>query len=332
VPFELPPADRLAIRGLFLERLIPIISDSTWEKTFFSNLFYESISKFLETPRDVTRLTNALSVTFRAAAGEVNPVEFVALESLRLFRPTVYHVVRENREMFTGSGPTDYTRPSRDDLNAFHKSWLEQLRQSQPQYAEPVQALIGRLFPKLQSVWGNTNYGSEWEARWRRELRVCSEDIFPVYFSLAVASGDLSNAEMRRLLAAAQDPSQFAGELLKLKQQVRPDGMTRLSAFLDRQQDYTESEVPAQHIEPIISVLLDVGDDVVTPGELGVGFSGVGDNILIAQVIGQLLKRVEREARFRILERAFAGGKAIYTMQEAVVHLGQQQGRYPESL
>ena len=329
VPFELPPADRLAIRDLFFEQLIPILSDAELDKTYFLNVFYESISKFLKTPRDVTRLTNVLSVTFRAVAAEVNPIEFVAVESLRLFCPTVYHTVRENREMFTGSGPSDYTRPSRDDLTAFHKRWLEELRQSQPQYAEPVQAMIRRLFPKLASVWGNTNYGPDWEEGWRRELRLCSEDIFPVYFSLAVASGDLPNAEIRGMLAAARDGSQFARGLLSLKQQPRPDGTTRLSAFLDRLQDYTRSEIPTENIEPIISALLDVGDELLTPGELGgVGFSRVSDNMLIARVIRQLLKRVDRENRFGILGRAFSSGRAIYVMQETVAILGQQQGRY----
>jgi predicted KAP-like P-loop ATPase len=293
------------------------------------NLFYESISKFLETPRDVTRLTNALSVTFRAVAGEVNAVDFVAVESLRLFCPTVYHVIRENREMFTGSGPTDYTRPNRDDLAAFHERWLGKLRQSQPQYAEPVKAMVVRLFPKLASIWGNTNYPSEWEAGWRRELRVCSTDIFPIYFSLAVASGDLSNAEIQRILATAQDAAQFARELLTLKQQVRPDGWTRLSAFLDRLQDYTRSEIPTQHIEPIVSVLLDVGDELGTPGELaGAGPRGASDSILITGVVWQLIKRLDMQTRFNILERAIAGGRAVYMTQEIVATLGQQQGRY----
>lgn len=331
VPFELPPADRLAIRGLFLERLVPILSDAKLDKTYFSNVFYESISKFLETPRDVARLTNALAVTFRAVAGEVNPVDFVAIESLRLFCPEAYDIVRSNQEMFAGDSPTDWRRPTREELKEFHDEWIKPLASSNPDHAELVRAMLKRLFPRFNSVWENIQYGPNWESRWRRELRICSEDIFPVYFSLAVPRGELSNSEIKSILEEARDAARLSERLCRLAEEMRPDGKTRLSAFLDRLQDYTESGVPSENIEPIVSALFDVGDKLVAPGELsGVGIFTVGDNFLMGQVIWQLLKRVEGEARFRILERTFAVGKAIYIMQEAVVVLGQQQGRYTD--
>jgi len=331
VPFELPPPDRLAIRGLFLERLVPILSDAKLDNTYFLNVFYESISKLLETPRDVIRLTNVLSVTYRAVAGEVSPVDFVAIESLRLFCPEIHELVRDNQEMFAGDSPTEWRRPTREELTKFHDEWLERLASSKPDYVEPVRSMLNRLFPRFNATWENIHYGPDWESRWRRDLRICSEEIFPVYFSLAVPSGELSNSEIQTILAEAGDPGRFSERLLKLAKETRPDGRTRLSAFLDRLQDYTVSDVPIENIEPIIAVLFDVGDKLVAPGGLGgVGMRGIADNVLIGQVIWQLLKRLEREARFGILERAFGSGNAIYIMQEAVVVLGQQQGRYAD--
>jgi len=334
VPFELPLADRLAIHSLFFERLDAILSETDpkhFDKTYWLNLFYESISEFLETPRDVVRLTNALSVTFRAVVGEVNPVDFVAIESLRLFCPDVYEEVRRNRDMFAGSAPTDWKKPTRADLTAFHDGWVRQLGAAQPPYLEPVKAMLKRLFPKLESVWGNTQYGSEWESRWTRDMRVCSEDIFPVYFSFAVPRGDVSSSEIRSILAGAHDRALFCDKLSELAKETRPDGKTRLSAFLDRVQDYTGTEISIQDIEPIVVALFEIGDDLIAPGRMGVvGLSQVGDDLQLSRIVWQLLKRVDANNRFPILEKAFRHGRAIYLMQHAVVVLGQQQGKYPE--
>jgi predicted KAP-like P-loop ATPase len=333
VPFELPLADRLAVHNLFFERLDAILSGldpGQFDKTYWANVFSAGISQFLETPRDATRLTNALSLTYRAVEGEVNPVDFVAVESLRLFCPEVYHAIRSNREMFVGSAPTDWKRPTREDLTAFHEEWRKELGSSNPGFVQPVQAMLQMLFPKLESVWGNTQYGLEWESSWRRKLRVCSDDVFPVYFSFAIPRGDLSNSEIQSILAAARDQTHFSERLRQLAKEIRPDGKTRLSAFLDRLQDYTETQIPAKDIEPIVLALFDIGDEFVLPEQMGLGLSRFGNDVLMGQVIWQLLKRVDRNTRFRILEEAFRQGRAIYMMQRTVVVLGQQQGRYPE--
>lgn len=335
VPFELPAADRITVYRLFFERLDPILAGidaSRFDKTYWGNVFHNGISIFLNTPRDVIRLTNALSVTFRAVETEVNPVDFVAIETLRLFCPNVYNVIRNNREMFAGAAPTNVVHPTKDELSKFHDEWTGQLAASNSDYVEPVRAMLRRLFPKLESVRGNTQYGGpDWKSCWRRELRICSEHIFPVYFAFALPSGAISNVEIQSILSEADDPTHFSERLLRLAKQSISDGKSPLAAFLARMQDYTGAEIPIDHIEPIVMALFEIGDELIIPGQMGmVGFTEVGNDILMAQITWQLLKRVDADARFRILDRAFREGKAIYMMQHAVVVLGQQQGKYPE--
>ncbi len=332
VPFELPLANRAAIHHLFFERLDPILSGvkaSRFNKTYWGKVFQEGISVFIRTPRDVVRLTNALSVTFRAVAQEVNPIDFIAIETLRLFCPDVYNVIRNNREMFAGGAPDNLWHPTKDEVARFHDGWIRQFTAANSDCAEPVRSMLRRIFPKLESVWGNTQYGGpDWGSRWRKELRICSEDIFPVYFAFALPSGAISNLEIRSVLAEADNPARFGNRLGELARQTALGGKARLSVFLDRMQDYTGAEIPVDHIEPIILALFSVGDDLIVPGQMGlVGFT---NDMLIARITRQLLKRVDAGDRFRILDRAFREGKAVYMMQHAVIDLGQQQGKYPE--
>lgn len=73
-----------------------------FDSTYWGNVYFDALDHFIDKPRDIVRIVNALSVTYPAVAGEVNPVDYVALEFLRLFEPLAYQVIRDNREMFAG--------------------------------------------------------------------------------------------------------------------------------------------------------------------------------------------------------------------------------------
>lgn len=339
IPFELPQADRLSIRRLFDEKLNAILSDvdrSDFDGAYWLNIFHEGIDKFIETPRDVIRFSNALAVTFRAVIGEVNPVDFIAIECLRLFSPDVYGVIRGNREMFAGSAPNGLIPPTKADLDRFHSSWLQDLEKSaSPVARKAVVDMLKRLFPKLQSVWSNVQYGFEYESTWRRNKRICSADIFPIYFSLSVGGGALSNSEIRTLLSKGGDQTAFSAGLLDLAKQFRADGRTRLSEFLERLEDYTTDKIPPEHIGPIILSFFDIGDALIIPADERRGMTGRGNDIRIGRVRWQLLKRLEPAQRFATLQQGFEKGHAYYLMWRLVGALREQQGklegRQPES-
>jgi predicted KAP-like P-loop ATPase len=334
VPFELPLVDRLSIRNFFFEKLNPALSrveSKTFDQTYWGNIFFEGIDKFLETPRDVVRFTNTLAVTLGAVSGEVNPIDFIAIESLRIFCPEVYEYVKNNRQMFTGHGANRLGGATAQELREFHDRWLGQLRELKPGYEVAVKNMLMRLFPKLKSVWGNTNYGPEWEAQWRRDLRVCSEDIFPTYFTLTVATGELSNSEMEAILTIADSSQRFGAEILKLAQQIRPDGKTRANAFLDRLQDFTENEISLDRIEPVVFALWDIGDQLVIPEDERSGSLDYGNDVQIGRVNWQLLKRLDAGRRFETIRRAFEVGRGLFITQRAFIALGQQQGLYGDN-
>jgi len=333
IPFELPLVDRVSIRELFFEQLNKIIAgvdSKSFDQTYWGNIFLEGIDKFLETPRDVVRFTNTLTVTFGAVIGEVNPVDFIAVEALRMFCPMVYDLIRRNREMFTGHATDSVRRPGRDDLAKFHNDWLDRIRGTIPLFEAPIKNLLQRLFPKLQGVWQNTQFGPDWESEWRRKLRVCSDSVFPVYFSLTVPTGEISNTEMQAVLHNAGNAERFGAEILKFAKQIRPDGKTKASVFLTGLQNYTDSDIAVERIEPIVSALLDIGDLLVQSEGPSSGLFDLGIDVEVGRVIWQLLKRLEAPRRFEILRGAFEKGRALYVIQKTLIVLGQQQGLYGE--
>ncbi|MBD1888108.1 P-loop NTPase fold protein [Coleofasciculus sp. FACHB-SPT9] len=333
VPFELPIPNKNLLRRLLFEKLNFVLADTPTQlldRNYWGNIYYQGIDQFITNTRDITRLINTLSMTYPAVQGEVNSVDFIAVESLRVFCPTIYDIIRKNPKAFAGDTDTKgFISATADELKSLYNSWIAQL---QDEDKEPVKRLLLILFPKLSAIWGNnTQYVAQQELTWRRQLRVCSLEVFPVYFRLALPEGELSNTEMKAILALAGDAKAFGETLVELANQKRPEGTTQVRIFLEQLEDYTEKEIPLNSIPSIVQALLDVGDRLLRPEDEPCGMFDFGNDIRIERIISHLLRRLEEPARFEVLKQAMSDGKAVLTIVDKVVVLGQQHGKFGAS-
>lgn len=304
LPLELPLLDKTSLRHLFFEKLDAILADTPsemFDRIYWSNVYFGAIDHFINTPRAVVRFINTLSVTYPAVKGEVNAVDFVAIEAIRVFCPLAYDIIRKNPGVFTGVDVDD-------NLKLFHESWLAEIPEKD---REPIKVLLKHLFPKLEAIWENTHYPPSWLSTWRKQRRVCSPDVFHIYFHFAVPEWDISNAEMKAFLALAQDPNTFGRQLLQLANQKRPDGTTRVRVFLERLWDYSEKEIPLEYIPSVIQAFFDIGDKLLCPEDEPRRLADFGNDIRIMRVIWRLLRRLSKPERFEILKLGMAIGESL---------------------
>ncbi|MDO8885967.1 P-loop NTPase fold protein [Candidatus Oleimmundimicrobium sp.] len=328
IPFELPVPDKAALRKWLFEQLGLIFADTPEEladQIYFANVYWDGIDHFINTVRSIKLLTNTLKINYHPVKGEVNSVDFITIETLRLFVTKVYHLIRFNPDMFAGKVDSYgvAAQHAKDTLKAFHEEWVKQLPEND---RDSVKKLLARIFPKLDYVFGNTIHG---DSEWRRQLRICSSDIFPVYFRLAVPEGEIAYSEMRTILMLGKESTAFGNKLLGLVQQHRPDGSTRVSAFLERIEDFTQKDIPKEQIPEILQALFDVGDKLLVLEDEGRGLFSWGNDIRIGRIMFQLLKRYDsQEERFKILQKVFRDGQAVSVIVGEVAVLGQQHGKY----
>jgi len=185
-----------------------------------------------------------------------------------------------------------------------------------------------RLFPKLEAVYHDTYCDEKNESRWRKHLRVCSLDIFPNYFRLTLTEDEFSDTEAKALLALTNDAKAFGENLIELANQKRKDGTTQARVSLERIEDYTEQEIPANNIPSIVQALFDVGDQLLRPEDEPQGMFDFSNDIRIGRIISQLLRRLDEQARFEMLKEAMSNGNALSIIVREVVTLGQEQGKY----
>jgi predicted KAP-like P-loop ATPase len=326
VPFELPRPDRTALRQALLKRLDAVMAETPegrFDSMHWNNIFHSGLDPLITVPRDVVRLTNALCVTYPAVVGEVNPVDFIAIEALRLFLPGVYDAIRTAPGEFTG-----YAYPRGHDAGhikqraqTFHESWLKTI-------SEPLQAstkdMVERLFPRLESVWGNMHYGADSVGEWRRQLRICAPEVFPTYFKLSLSQDAVSRADIDALLATTQSSASFA-EVLEAAARVKgTDGVSKVPALLDRFMDHVASEVDAANVRPIIEALFDVGDRLLLAADQDAAMFGSGNETRVGRIAYHLLKKVEPAQRAALLIRALDKGRAMRCSQFLIVSLAQE--------
>lgn len=163
--------DKTSLRKAFFQHLDQILintPENLFDKTYWGNIFYEGIDPLIEVPRDIVRITNALIVTYPSVKGEVNPIDFIALEILRIKLPELYNTIRSNSSSFVGHR-NEFDKTLSTQLKQFHENWLSNVPSG---IQEGIKDMMKRLFPKLEFVFFNITYGAEWEEEWRKSLNL----------------------------------------------------------------------------------------------------------------------------------------------------------------
>ena len=325
-PFSLPTVDRLRLRKKLFTELDEILESRplrNFDQTHWGNVYFDGLDQYIEKPRDIVRLINVLSVTYPAVAGEVNPVDFIALEFLRVFEPEIYGTIRDNKEMFAGSSDSSYQRNNEPE-KAFHKTWLGNLH---PERHDDVKDLVARLFPKLENVFGNTHYGSSWSTQWRRDLRVCAPEVFDIYFQFGVSTDVLSRAELDELVVVASETEEVIAILRTASGIHRPDGTTKAREILEKLRDVADDLSPVA-VTSLLRALFAVGDVLLSPGDEQ-GFLGVPNRWRLHRAVKNLLQKVPVEDRetllFDLTERGNALALVVQVIDRIEEYLSKQE-------
>jgi predicted KAP-like P-loop ATPase len=256
--------------------------------------------------------------------GEVNAVDFIGIEALRVFEPAAYEIVRGNQDRFAGiGGPLSRYRGNDKALREFHESWLGRFRNQ-----DQLRSLLLILFPELSIIWRNTVHGEESRAEWRQDLRICSPSVFPTYFRLTIPESGIGRAEIQAILDSSTDSTGFANNLRTLMGQRRPDGMSRARTFLESMEDLVP-QLEQDRIEPMIRGLLAMGDELNLPGDAG-GMFDFDNTIRVVRLFRKLLRRMGDAERERIVLALVETDAALCAALDVVRTLGNDHGMFTD--
>ena len=306
VPVELPLVDRVALRAALFKRLEEVLRETpegSFDQAHWTKVYHNGIDPLIQVPQDVVRLTNTLKVTYPSVRGEVNTVDFIALETLRVFLPDLYDVIRANPNQFCSHSRDDRDESDQNAARVFHEQWMSEVPET---LRGSTQALLEHIFPDIEQG----GRGSDWLAECRRNLHACHPEVFPTYFRLSVPPGAVSRSEMTALLALAGAPVDFGNALVQAMKEKRPDGLSKARALLERLMDHVEKDIPDAQIPTVIQALLNVGDALNDPADER-GVFDLSNVSRASRPVYRLLKRVGADQRAGVLEPAIQSGNAV---------------------
>lgn len=295
-PFVLPVVPRAKLlRKLAddLDNLLARIGAVEFDQDRWVNVFHEGLDHLVRRPRDIVRIINALFVTLPPMRGEVNVVDFIALEFLRTFAPTTYRAIRENKERFVGGAGR--ARENRDvgGEQQFHSQWIEDVPHEQ-QHA--IRNIVRRLFPRLQRAWDNVEYDASEVRRWSAAARIAAPDHYPKYFEFSVPEDTVSRAELRALIALGDDGDAIENEWRAAMGTRRTDGETKADDLI--RMLIERDDLDTIFARTCLTAVLRIADAFVgDPANRPRGFFGVPPYSRMYWLINHLVARLPAETR-----------------------------------
>ena len=255
VGFDVPPVEQAKLQRVLFAKLDEVLAVPKFAKNFnqhrWANLFVPGLAPYFRTLRDVRRFLGVLDVQISGMAPhgslEVNPIDLIALEVLRVFEPAVYHLLPGRKESLTKARDPRINLSEKGEQEA--RRLAELVDAAQPRNKAAAEEVLKQLFPKL-TVGSDEHY--------YRQLRVCHTDIFDRYFLLSLPEGDISQTDLDALLASTENREQLVTQFRAFeKRGVLPVVLHRLEAY--------KQEVDQAHAVPFIAALFDIGDDLPEP-------------------------------------------------------------------
>lgn len=208
VSLPLPPVTPENLRKMAYQELDKLLDKhkielSKNEAGTFGYEFQEAFDSKLKNPRLVKRYINRLTFLFPILLNEVNIFDLMLIEAIHVFYPKLYGIIRDNPKIFLGQG---FSWEFDFDIGRFEEKKREKILKEEidsfsEREQEKIKQIITKLFPKTQSVLGNTHYNSGWNTTWAKEKKITSPDYFLRYFNYGIPINDISDIELQEFLS-----------------------------------------------------------------------------------------------------------------------------------
>ncbi len=206
VPLKIPVAQQGALKDYFIESINNVlksnsISLSEEEMERFSNQFSTNILIAVKTPRLIHRYTNSISFSIPLLNGEVNMVDLMLIEAVKVFYPEYYNFIKSNTEYFFRPRQRPQSRldePKEDPLSVNFESLGRDISARQK---GSIKNLLSELFPALNSVYYAFGYPEEQSLQLKKGKRIGSTDYFNRYFSYCVIKGEISDLSFEKFIS-----------------------------------------------------------------------------------------------------------------------------------
>ena len=321
VPFDIPFASEQAIQNLLfgqIDSIIKNLPEDKWDKGYWGNIYFGGLRYFFKTIRDINRFINILKLNYHAVTDEVDMIDFISITCLQVFKPSLYHSIKNNKELFTTGTIQYFPKSERYDKNQLvehTKEFIDKLTNKETEYLQkPLKEILSILFPKLPINNESFTHSYFNDEELHKGCHVSCPEFFDIYFKFALSQNDLSNKLFLSIINSTNNRKQFENNIALLIKE------NKIDIFLDRLENYTRLDIPFENIETIVSVLMDYGDFFPEGKE---SRYSLNNKIKLLRIIYQLSQRfIKFDDKYNLFRNAIQNtDQSINTIVDLVAYI-----------
>ncbi|MEE5137994.1 P-loop NTPase fold protein [Pseudomonas alliivorans] len=322
--FDLPAVPPFLVHSILGEELALLagrfanqaneFSEARWGNAY-ANFIQPSVRNLRDAKRLLTSVTVHLPLHVSNDVFEVNIVDFLVLEAVRVFEPDLHEILIVERDLVLQKGR--FQSDNREDQN---RTAAKRLLEKIPEHRRAVaQEALTDLFPALEWAFGGMAYGPEFRQQWHAEKRVCASRYFSRYFELQTAVGEISEASFLRFIDAIASEE-------ALKEMIDEVDAQSLLPSLVARLDESAHRLPTANAQTLLTGMFSIAQRLVHLR--GNGFSSPW--ISAWRSISSYLRRIPDDIRGRIATDALRDTKAL-SVAAMLIHLSDPADYKQES-
>lgn len=260
---ELPRVDHHRLLYILDSRLKfltnHIRNDAKW-----AFLVRDGLARWINSPRDVVRISNAVQFLWPAIKGELDPADFLAMECLRLFEPRTFAWIRENRDFIFSDGR--FFMKQEEEKKEYFESFVKTMNDEERRGV----SVLGLLFPSISRIItvGSVSFNSL-EVNYRQRRGINSEAGFDTYFGLSPSIDSIRKSSIDEIVYSLDQKETLVHRLkVFLSAENRRNEKMISKLFEELRYFFSDKENPEPSLS-LFEAIFEIGEDVLRIEEAG---------------------------------------------------------------
>ena len=255
---ELPKPTRNALLTI-LDRNISFLVGSSEDNTRWYGIVRDGIHRWIRSPRDIVRLSNAVKFSWSALQNEIDPQDLLAVEGLRLFDEGAFNWVRDNRDFLFSQGrfmlPQDEVRTAA----------VGGLKARIPEEIQPqVLRIISLLFPQSSKLLeGRQSFDGEVFIEVQKRRGIGSEAGYDAYFGMHPSSDMISKVIVNDFMSRLENVDEIETIICSYMKAKNSRGELMVAKLLEELLVQYRARVPARPTQALLDALFRVGGEII---------------------------------------------------------------------
>jgi predicted KAP-like P-loop ATPase len=242
-------------------KTLPSVAQEYFNKDEYENnwdsIYRSGFRDFFKNIRDIKRFISGLEFNISRMCKndviEINPIDFIAVEAIRMFSHDFYLFMVKNSDLFTATTESRAglsRKEIKEEIDTALNCIVEDNVDNRCRRA--VKGLVKELFPQLGDIVCDSSIMEDKQ----KQLRICSEQFYDSYFNFIPGGdeGEISRYEITGILKKMNFMETFEQFLRKFMK------TERIGRILGRIQDFTGDEkyIPKENVKNVIGALFNI--------------------------------------------------------------------------